>query len=675
MEIRLTNVVSTNLGLASVMILFFFFSVLSSGCKKDANTPSGDFYCINAQIGSSILHLNDPALNTGILVDQPIQLTFNKTVDEGTMNSSILLSDNTTHSGIPITLTLLGDEKTIEVKPNSALEYHNTYTLQIATSLLSKDGEKCNYQTMGFQTKLAILKIDSILVDNQNILNTPYPSNINRNFSAQVFFNHSINPFSVTPANVKLYKSGVFAGIHMTFSHQDSVLTITADQPLIHFDKYTLNLGSSIQGTNGFVMSDFTKSFYTALDSTPKFPIVTDEQLLDQVEAQTFKYFWDFGHPVSGLARERNTSGDIVTIGGSGFGAMSIIVGIERGFITRAAGVDRWKKMVGFLSNNAQRYHGAWPHWLNGATGITIPFSQKDNGADLVETSYMIEGLLTVRQYLNPADPQENQLIADIQSLWESVEWDWFTRGGQNVLYWHWSPNYNWDMNFPIHGYNECLITYFLAACSPTHPIAASVYHQGWASSGNFVNNHTYYGYNLPLGESFGGPLFFAHYSYLGLDPRNLQDTYANYWTQNTHHALINQAYCIANPLHKIGYSDQCWGLTASDNESGYNAHSPTNDLGVISPTAALSSFPYTPEASMKALHFFYYQLGDKLWGNYGFYDAFNVTAGWYANSTLAIDQGPIIVMIENYRTGKLWDLFMSSPEVANGAGLLGFTY
>jgi hypothetical protein len=354
---------------------------------------------------------------------------------------------------------------------------------------------------------------------------------------------------------------------------------------------------------------------------------------------------------------------------------MSIIVGIERGFITRAEGVARWKKSVLFLKNTAQRYHGAWPHWLNGSNGFTVPFSTKDNGADLVETSYLIQGLLTVRQYLNPADPEEAQIMADIQNLWETVEWDWFTRGGQNVLYWHWSPNYNWEMNHQIKGYNECLITYFLAACSPTHPIPASVYHQGWASSGQIANNNTYYGYDLPLGFPYGGPLFFAHYSFLGLDPRNLKDAYANYWTQNTHHTLINRAYCVNNPLKKAGYSAQCWGLTASDNHVGYNAHSPTNDLGVITPTAALSSFPYTPNESMEAMRFFYYQLGDKLWGEYGFYDAFNVTEGWYGKTTLAIDQGPIVVMLENHRSGKLWDLFMSSPEVATGASLLGFTY
>ncbi|MCK5678990.1 MAG: beta-glucosidase, partial [Flavobacteriaceae bacterium] len=127
-------------------------------------------------------------------------------------------------------------------------------------------------------------------------------------------------------------------------------------------------------------------------------------------------------------------------------------------------------------------------------------------------------------------------------------------------------------------------------------------------------------------------------------------------------------------PKEYVGYGTKNWGLTASDNHQGYSAHSPTNDLGVISPTAALSSFPYTPEYSMQALRHFYYNFDGKLWGKYGFYDAFNQTENWYATNYLAIDQGPIIIMIENYRTGLLWNLFMSCPEVKEGLSKLNFS-
>jgi hypothetical protein len=401
---------------------------------------------------------------------------------------------------------------------------------------------------------------------------------------------------------------------------------------------------------------------------------LTDEKLLDLVQHQTFKYFYDFGDPVSGMARERNSSLDTVTTGGTGFGLMTMLVGMERGFITRQEGIDRIFQIVDFLEN-ADRFHGAWPHWLSGSTGKVIPFSEKDNGADLVETAYLVQGMLSIREYLRDSNPKEVELKARIDTLWQEVEWNWFTRGGEKVLYWHWSPEYGWEMNHKIRGYNETLITYVLAASSPTFPIDSMVYHEGYARNGDIVNGKEYYGIKLPLGEEMGGPLFFVQYSFLGLDPRNLEDRYANYWEQNVNQTLINRQYCIDNPKNYEGYSADCWGLTASDNQDFYSAHSPSNDLGVITPTAAISSMPYTPEYSQQAMRYFFYELGDKLWGVYGFHDAFNMTKKWWADSYLAIDQGPIVIMIENYRSGLLWRLFMSAPEVTQGLHKLGFSF
>lgn len=406
-------------------------------------------------------------------------------------------------------------------------------------------------------------------------------------------------------------------------------------------------------------------------------PELSDEALLDIVQRQTFRYFWDFAHPVSGMARERSNKAydygnEVVTTGGTGFGVMATIVAVHRGWISRDSATRHLLKMVKFLSK-ADAYHGVFPHWLNGSSGKTIPFSRKDDGADLVETSYLFQGLLTARQFFNRDNPAEEELRNRINGLWNDIEWNWFTRDGEKVLYWHWSPNNGWAMNFAIRGYNECLITYVLAASGERYPVSDAVYHQGWAKSSFFRNGKEYYGYKLPLGFDYGGPLFFAHYSFLGLDPVGLSDQYADYWLQNVNHTLINRAHCIENPGKFTGYGENCWGLTASDNHEGYNAHSPNNDLGVITPTAALSSFPYTPEYSMKALRHFYYNLGDKIWSEYGFVDSFNESKGWYAKSHLAIDQGPIIVMIENYRTRLLWDLFMSCPEVQGGLKKLGF--
>ncbi len=399
---------------------------------------------------------------------------------------------------------------------------------------------------------------------------------------------------------------------------------------------------------------------------------LTNEVLLEKVQHQTFKYFYDFAHPVSGMARERNSSGDIVTSGGSGFGLMALLVGMERGFITREQGLEQIEKMVAFLES-CDRYHGVWPHWLNGATGDVVSFSPKDNGADLVETAFMVQGLIAVRQYLFQNNPAEKALADRINTLWQEVDWEWFTRGGEEVLYWHWSPEFDWEMNHAIHGHNETLIVYVLAASSPTFPIDATVYHEGYARNGEIKNGNSYYGIKLPLGEELGGPLFFSHYSFLGLDPRKLEDRYANYWDQNVAHSRINREYCKENPKGYKGYSEVCWGLTASDNHQGYSAHSPNNDLGVITPTAAISSIPYTPEASLEAIRHFYYEYGDSLWGIYGFHDAFNLSEGWWADSYLAIDQGPIVVMIENFRSGLIWDLFMSAPEIQEGLRKLGF--
>jgi hypothetical protein len=317
---------------------------------------------------------------------------------------------------------------------------------------------------------------------------------------------------------------------------------------------------------------------------------------------------------------------------------------------------------------------------MNGETGEVKPFSTKDNGGDLVETAYLAQGLLCAREYFRDGNDDERELAAKIDELWKGIEWDWHRKDNQNVLYWHWSPSYGWEMDFPIEGYNECLITYVLAASSPTHGVPASVYHAGWSRSGGMLNDSTHeqYGYHLSLRHNFaqqyGGPLFWSHYSYLGLDPRNLTDRYADYWEENRNHTLINRRYCIENPKGYRGYGEDCWGLTASYSIHGYAAHSPGEDLGVISPTAALSSIPYTPEESMKVIRHMYEDLGDKVWGVYGFYDAFSEQANWYTPRYLAIDQGPIVVMIENYRSGLLWDLFMGAPEVKEGLRKLGFS-
>jgi len=412
---------------------------------------------------------------------------------------------------------------------------------------------------------------------------------------------------------------------------------------------------------------------------------ISDDSLLNLVQYQTFQFFWDGAEETSGMARERYHMDDIyptspkevVTSGGSGFGLMAMIVGIERGFITRQEGMERFDKIITFLEN-ADTFHGVWPHWWYGSTGKVYPFSEKDDGGDLVETSFLAAGLLTVRQYLNKESQQEKQLIDRINTLWRNIEFDWHTRG-EDVLYWHWSPNYEWAMDFDVRGYNECLIMYILAAASPTHGVEPAVYHEGWARGGAIANDTTLYGLSTVLDyyesdEAPIGPLFWAHYSYLGLNPTNLTDRYGDYWKLTQNHAMIHYKYAIENPEGYEGYGEKTWGLTSSYSLKGYKGHRPGNDVGVITPTAALSSMPYTPEESLAMLRWMYTE-ADTLVGDYGPYDAFSIEHGWYTPRYLAIDQGPIPVMIENYRTGLLWELFMSAPEVQDGLRKLDFTF
>lgn len=400
----------------------------------------------------------------------------------------------------------------------------------------------------------------------------------------------------------------------------------------------------------------------------------TDEELLDMVQQYTFRYFYDFAHPVAGLARERNTSGDIVTSGGSGFGVMALLAGIERGFITRQAGVERMIKIISFLET-ADRFHGAWSHWINGNTGKVVPFGNIDNGGDLVETAFLAQGLLAARQYFNGSDETEADIRERITALWEGIEWDWYRKNNSNVLYWHWSPTYGWQINMQIRGWNEAAIIYILAVASPTHGVPATLWETGWAGNANYRNGRSFYGYKLDVGWDYGGPLFFAHYSFQGFDPRNIKDKYTNYFNLNRNHTLIHREYAIDNPKNFPGYGENAWGLTASDDPSGYQVHEPTpsRDNGTITPTAALSSMPYTPEESMGALKYFYREMGDKIWGRMGFYDAYNVKLNWYTDSYLAIDQGPIINMIENYRSELLWNNFMANPEIAPALTSMGF--
>ena len=640
-----------------------FIAILS--CKKDNNTNKneGIIQLVSVNIGTSSLNINSTV--KAVPNDQPIQFSFTSAVDTASIKKVITLQSSIGNA-VAYTYSTTGNLTALILTPIPALQYSTEYILKISSALHGVKGETFPGIQFRFATLTGSMAIDSIRLNGQLMTTSPLQNIDPKIISIKVSFSQPLNPTT--------YQSSfLFTGpsLSLTLSSDNKTVLATNSAKAKGLTRYTFSISPNLTSTGGFTFGGFTSDFYTAIDSTYQFAQISDDDLMTLVQRQTFKYFWDFGHPSCGMARERNSSGDVVTTGGSGFGIMAMIVAIERGFITRADGIARLDKILGFLET-CDRFHGVWPHWLNGVTGKTVPFSAIDNGGDIVETSFMIQGLLCMRQYLNSAVSAEKAEIDRINNLYNAVEFDWFTNG-QKTLYWEWSPDFGY--NLKVQGYNETLITYLTAASSTTHTITADVYTNGYANNGGIKNGRSYYGYLLPLGADYGGPLFFTQYSFLGLDPRHLKDQYADYWVQNVNQSLINWTYCKTNPKKYPGYSSAIWGLTASDNPWGYNAQSPTNDLGVITPTAAISSIAYTPVQSLKALKTDYYFLGDHLWGNYGFYDAFDVTQGWWATSTLAIDQGPIICMIENYRTGLLWNLFMSAPEVQNGLTKLGFTY
>ena len=657
--------------LSKKILLFFSLLILvaisSCGDDDEPVIPGDQLRLTFARLGSqSIINMNtvegEGAIYLGF--SAPVEKTSSDLFQISIGGTVLDDTEDWNAQGNQVTITV--DQPWIE---------GGAYTLQANGPLTSPDATALSELTLSFSVLKHPLQVTRVQVGPNLFTLEADALNIGISVDQPMEIAFSA-PLAINAQELKGYIS-IEGRTNMQFNVEalsDTTFKLQFTQALKDFTTHQLLVDPDL---GDFVDRDFEGlelTFFTGPSATPDFPLVSDDELLTTIQEQTFRYFWDFGHPVSGMARERNTSGNTVTSGGSGFGLMAMVVAVERGFITLEQALDRWKQIVGFLET-ADRFHGAWSHWINGQTGAVIPFSSADNGGDLVETAFLVQGLLTVRQYLLQEAPGETDLIDRINTLWQDVEWDWYTKGQNEALYWHWSPANGFQINMKVSGHNETQIVYILAASSPTHPIAPGIYKTGYARNGAMANGNSYFGIPLPLGYAYGGPLFFAHYSYLGLDPRNLEDPYANYWTQNVNHSLINYQYCVQNPKKYYGYSDQSWGLTASDSYTGYSAHSPTNDLGVISPTAAVSSIPYTPEESLTAIRHFYYDLGDRLWGDYGFYDAFHPAKNWEASSFLAIDQGPIICMIENYRTGLLWDLFMTATEIQQGLDALEFTY
>jgi hypothetical protein len=445
---------------------------------------------------------------------------------------------------------------------------------------------------------------------------------------------------------------------------------------------------------NLFLLTVFITGILNLASATPadttvkrKLSFASDDEFLTYIQRQYFKYIWDAALPNSGLSRVRMVADEpdrdkyTITVGSSGFGIAGIFVGIERKFISRKQGVARLEKIAGFLER-CDHFHGMWSHWIDDRTAKTIPFANPkstDDGGDVVESAFLAQGLLVARQYLLKGNKKEKELANRYDKLWRGMEWSWYTKGNENVVYWHWSPNYGWEKNFPLKGYNECLSVYLLGASSPTYALSKDTYYEGWARNCAIVSDTTLYGIKPIVvhnsGKGFVGPIFWTAFSYVGFNPKGLKDEQGiNYFNVCAAQAKIQQAYCIANPKAHKGYGANCWGFSAGYSVKGYKAHNTKNDLGVITPSGTLAAMPFAPEAVMPALKHFYYDLGDKLWGPYGFYDAYIVDEDRVVYNYLANNQCAVLPMIENYRTGLIWNLFMSAPEISEGLKKLNFS-
>lgn len=443
----------------------------------------------------------------------------------------------------------------------------------------------------------------------------------------------------------------------------------------------TVHLYSDYLGESGLTRYYRVRSFDPETGKTSPWsdPAVATSTPFDrtgfvtEVQEASFRYFYDYAYPGSNLPREGIKAEDswdpeAISAVSVGMYFFNIAAGIERGFISRQAGVEHVTVALDFLAGPTQRFFGAFPHWIDGKTGAVRPFSQTDNGADMVETAIIAEGLIFAREYFDNNTSEEAHIRETADALWKAIEWDKFIKTPDNVMIWHWSPDYGFS-DLPIVGFHEAEICYILGVASPDYPISTDTYWDGWVGMNpEYYNHREVPGIDGPLeltlGWDYGKPMFAMHYSYMGLDPRKVPLKDGNKFDEFVRQTEANRQYALLNADTWKGY-DTYWGLTASLSPGGYRAHTPvTDDNGTISPTAALSSIAYLPEPVIDMMQDMYLNKGDKLWGPFGFYDAFNPKQDWVANGYIGIDVGPVAPMIENYKTGKLWEVFMRAPEV-----------
>jgi hypothetical protein len=408
------------------------------------------------------------------------------------------------------------------------------------------------------------------------------------------------------------------------------------------------------------------------ISATPR--VLGDEAFLELVQHTAFDYFWYEVNPKNGLIKDRSSNPSLSSIAAVGFGLSALTVGIDRGWISREAGRHRVLTTLTFLANipqgpepDAGGYKGFYYHFLDMHTGRRA----WDTELSTIDTALLLGGVLHVRQYFNQPDAAEARIRTLADTLYQRVEWPWMQVRSAKICH-GWEPErgflpYDWG------GYNEAMILYLLALGSPTFPVKADAW-SAWTSSYAWESHYGHEFVTFP-------PLFGHQYSHVWVDFRNTQDAYMrekglDYFENSRRATLANRAYAIANPLGWDDYSNNVWGLTASDIPKSYLARGAPpaeNDDGTITPTAIGGSFAFTPHESLAALRHIYSTYRTQIWGPYGFKDAFNPSMKWFASDYLGIDQGPIVLMIENYRTDRIWDAFMQHAAIQHGLKRAGF--
>jgi hypothetical protein len=419
---------------------------------------------------------------------------------------------------------------------------------------------------------------------------------------------------------------------------------------------------------------------------------------LDDLKRRTFNYFWVEADPVTGLIEDRVPNRQFSSIAATGFGLSAYIIGVENGYVSRAEAAEKVLRLLRFLWNAPQDsamsgiagYKGYYYHFLDMRTGHRY----KDVELSTIDTGLLMAGILSVMEYFNGDEVVEEEIRSLADALFLRVEWDFFLNGTP-ALSMGWFPDRGF-LDAEWVGYNEAMVMLVMALGSPTHPIPEICWEK-WTATYDWGG---YYGYEH---VNFG-PLFGHHYSHMYLDFRGIYDDYMmekgiDYFENSRRATYGNRAYCLDNPLGFKDYSDTIWGLTACDGPGylekmidgrmvtfeGYSARGAAlvhaRDDGTLAPTAAGGSIPFAPEICLPALRAMYNRYGDKLYGEYGFLDSFNPTftfgqgneEGWFDVDYLGIDQGAILIMLENYQSGLIWDLMKKNKYIRTGLGNAGF--